>query len=574
MFGEGWQKGLQTASPFLLGLGSDLQGHTSGAASMGAALMQRQMENEKKKAAIAGMIDQFGLSPAEAQLLGTMDAGAQQSHLLGIMRENRARARSGGPTKAEILKAENDRYMAENFGGGHFGSAAPAPVAAPQAAPALSFPGSGVVAPGTSLPAPTPAPAAPGPMSGDVLGLDSPLAQRFEGPAAPHNATAGLVVGPAGLDTPIPEPIPEPAPVQVAQASTRNIPVQPGEFALTQPAAAPEPAPTMSEQGMANAARYPKQYYDNAIVQALSVGNQQLANRIKGIRDIVHAEPEKRGMTQLADGYYYWTDSLEAGSPERVNPDVSAAPADEYGRYRQEVIAQGQQPLSRIDYARAKQKSSVIEVDENGNVTVAEGPAATALGRAGQNALDLKAIESADTLARLERIEDNYANNPELLDAQTMTGQLKRMGLEWADYLSPESLSDDQKVFLADVTQARGDMMENLNFTIKAITGAAMTEPEAKRIGGTLPLPTDSPTVWKAKMDRAIESTRMAVARYNYWRNNRLEGRPEDVETISGMKRVMKDRVKEILEEERANTDDEVAAQARTQERMQQEFGI
>jgi len=38
--------------------------------------------------------------------------------------------------------------------------------------------------------------------------------------------------------------------------------------------------------------------------------------------------PDARGMTELGDGYKYWTDSLEAGTPERVVGDIEKPPKD------------------------------------------------------------------------------------------------------------------------------------------------------------------------------------------------------------------------------------------------------
>ena len=47
------------------------------------------------------------------------------------------------------------------------------------------------------------------------------------------------------------------------------------------------------------------------------------------------------------------------------------------------------------------------------------------------------------------------------------------------------------------------------NATIKAITGAAMSEPEAQRIMRQIPRPTDKPIVWKEKHKATLENLRM-----------------------------------------------------------------
>ena len=45
-----------------------------------------------------------------------------------------------------------------------------------------------------------------------------------------------------------------------------------------------------------------------------------------------------------------------------------------------------------------------------------------------------------------------------------------------------------------------------VNAIIKQITGAQMSEPEAKRIKKQIPMPTDPPTVWKAKRNQSLKN--------------------------------------------------------------------
>ena len=74
------------------------------------------------------------------------------------------------------------------------------------------------------------------------------------------------------------------------------------------------------------------------------------------------------------------------------------------------------------------------------------------------------------------------------------------------------------------------DAWTQVNETIKAITGAQMSEPEAKRIMNQLPDPRDadffkisSPTEYKAKLERALQEAKLAVARQQYFLKNGLE---------------------------------------------------
>ena len=64
--------------------------------------------------------------------------------------------------------------------------------------------------------------------------------------------------------------------------------------------------------------------------------------------------------------------------------------------------------------------------------------------------------------------------------------------------------------------------VDNLNQYVKDVTGAAMTEAEAKRIiqgmpnAGTGVFDGDSPTQFKSKLDAAVKRLGMANARYTY----------------------------------------------------------
>lgn len=199
------------------------------------------------------------------------------------------------------------------------------------------------------------------------------------------------------------------------------------------------------------------------------------------------------------------------------------------------------------DFLSGSSNDFRVEFDENNNPVITKGrQAGRPVGRSGQNKIDALEIDTRDELARLERIQASTVENPNVADMNTLTGNLKRMGLEWQDFIASDSLTDEQAQYLVDVTTARGDILENVNFTIKQITGAAMTESEAKRIGATLPNINDSPRMFQAKLDRALERTRASIARYNMWRNQGLDGRPEDLGTLSDIQSQMDKRFDDL----------------------------
>jgi hypothetical protein len=214
-----------------------------------------------------------------------------------------------------------------------------------------------------------------------------------------------------------------------------------------------------------------------------------------------------------------------------------------------EAEAMGLQPGTQAytDFLSGSSNDFRIETAPDGSTVITRGRQANApIGRSGQNKIDALEIDTRDELARLERIQASSIENPNVADMNTLTGNLKRMGLEWQDFIASDSLTDEQAQYLVDVTTARGDILENLNFTIKQITGAAMTESEAKRIGATLPNINDSPRMFQAKLDRALERTRASIARYNMWRNQGLDGRPEDLGTLSDIQSQMDKRFDDL----------------------------
>lgn len=208
-----------------------------------------------------------------------------------------------------------------------------------------------------------------------------------------------------------------------------------------------------------------------------------------------------------------------------------------------------------------------------GNPIMTTGDPSAPLGRAGMNDLDKGEINSRSVMARLDGIRDQIAANPDLLNSMTLRGDLERLGLTWAEYIGGQgTLDPEQERRLVAVTQLRGDVLDNLNYTIKEITGAAMTEAEAARIGATMPNVNDSPTVFMAKLEGATERTRAAVARYNYWRNGGF-GNAKDAPsaaTLSDMEGIMSRRAEELARQVEAGEIDAASASAT----FAKEFGI
>ncbi len=283
-------------------------------------------------------------------------------------------------------------------------------------------------------------------------------------------------------------------------------------------------------------------------------------------------KPVARARTKDVNGVERWVDTGEpvfagvekvADTPKPQSP-VAKIEAD----YRNGLITKDQANAAASKALAATGQR--IGFDENNNMFVETGGAVgTTLGKAGQNKIDTEQIDTAKTMGRLDEIRANL-DNPEVLESLTAAGALKRYGLEWQDYLSPESLTEEQQGFLTKVTQARSDILTNVNFTIQQITGAAMGVQEAKRIIATLPNVNDSPTMFIAKLEAAEKRTRMALARYNIWRNEGMNGSPMDVDSLPVIERRVEKRRDELMKAVQAN--EMTADEAST--KFSAEFGI
>lgn len=165
-------------------------------------------------------------------------------------------------------------------------------------------------------------------------------------------------------------------------------------------------------------------------------------------------------------------------------------------------------------------------------VDLAKGSETPGLGKEATNKLEEKQLNTTESLSRLTSIASEF--KPEF---QTIEN---RLGYKWSEMLDSfnagrSSLTPDQTKELAEFSAFRSNSLNNLNAYIKEITGAAMTNAEADRIMKAMPNPGDgvlngdSPTVFKAKLDSAIKSAKMALARYNYLRKNGFSGSADDM---------------------------------------------
>lgn len=123
-----------------------------------------------------------------------------------------------------------------------------------------------------------------------------------------------------------------------------------------------------------------------------------------------------------------------------------------------------------------------------------------------------KQMESIDQIGRLEGIKARF--KPEW---QTWETSLKQRGLNVLDSFETfrGKIPETEHRQMAEYTAFKMEAFDNLNRYIKEMTGAAMSEIEAKRLRQGLPDPEkDSPTQFQAKMTNAIRLSKLTHARY------------------------------------------------------------
>lgn len=138
-------------------------------------------------------------------------------------------------------------------------------------------------------------------------------------------------------------------------------------------------------------------------------------------------------------------------------------------------------------------------------------------------------LNSGDQMRMLKEIKSLYKPEYQTYEGQVkgwLSNQQEKMGIP---------LSEDQQRFLGDYTGYRRSAYEMQSKILNQLSGAAVTEHEAKRIKGfTVDPEKDSPTALKSKLEGFEQSLRRTVARTNYIRKHgiSLKNAPDDIDKI------------------------------------------
>lgn len=183
-------------------------------------------------------------------------------------------------------------------------------------------------------------------------------------------------------------------------------------------------------------------------------------------------------------------------------------------------------------------------------LTVNTGPMLP--GKAGANKVDEDLLGVTRGLMQLDQIQSQF--KPEFQQYMDKAGFVALSVKEKAGF----KLTNKQQKDLTEFAAYRRNAVNSLNEYIKQITGAAMSEPEARRILSGMPKPGDgifdgdSPTEFKSKLDDAMQKTKMAVARLAYIKRNGMsleDGQGNATVPLERMPQLINDRGREIESE-------------------------
>lgn len=174
---------------------------------------------------------------------------------------------------------------------------------------------------------------------------------------------------------------------------------------------------------------------------------------------------------------------------------------------------------SDISKLSAEQRKKIDDEAERRGISKAKAGASTiytgTLSKTTAGEVEKGVITTADAVTRLNNIQFSY--RPEYQNIGFRTKQA------WGTLKDKfGGLSPTEKTQLTNYSQYRQNSLQNLNQTIKDITGAAMGIQEAERIIATLPnagagiFDGDSPTEFESKLNNGIAQTKYALARKNY----------------------------------------------------------
>lgn len=318
-----------------------------------------------------------------------------------------------------------------------------------------------------------------------------------------------------------------------------------------------------------------------SVAQRVSTGIGKAGKNSLGYFNVIRATPEFQDLARQ-----YGIDPTAITTPEQVRElgqqlsavgGIGAETKKEPGEPLEAIIENGKpvlrprsQAAGRTPYYRPSNALSVQLAD---GTVITDGPpgavGANELTKPTVNKLQESIVGAQDRLDRLNATLATY--KPEFLQAR---GLLKAKTGELTEFLGGE-LDPEAKKFLSEYSEFKASAANDFNQTLRELSGAAVTDGEAKRALAAAPSPDDkSPTQFEAKAKATTKTIRRAILRANYALKNGIGTKSVDelskIIPLEAVDAIYDARVNEIYEE--LGGTDQVRDEA--YRRANQEFGL
>jgi hypothetical protein len=318
------------------------------------------------------------------------------------------------------------------------------------------------------------------------------------------------------------------------------------------------------------------------VAQRVSSGIGNAKGRELGYLSVIRSTPEFQGLAKEFgfDPNEITTDEqvLELGVQLGAMGGIGAeAPKREPGEPLEAIIENGKPVLRSRSKAEGQtpyyRPSNALAVTLPDGTVISDGPPGAIgpneLTRATTNKLQESIIQAQDRLDRVNQTLSTY--KPEFLQAK---GLLKAKTGEIAEFFGGE-LDPESKRYLAEYSEFRATAANDFNQTLRDLSGAAVTDGEAKRALQAAPSPDDrSPSQFEAKAKATTKTIRRAILRANYALKNGIGTKSVDelskLIPLDAVDAIYEARANQIFEELGGTEDKRQEAI----QRANQEFGV
>lgn len=267
-----------------------------------------------------------------------------------------------------------------------------------------------------------------------------------------------------------------------------------------------------AEKAAALAAAEEKEYQRQQDAKKFRLEESKVKATARSDADKHYADAERMGLTGTMADEYVRSQLMKTKS---TKPSGFVSVYDKEGNFVENV---------REDSEKADNYAQEgYRIVESTKIAGTKDEIGIGLSKADYSKRVLKVFDAKETINKLENVKGSFDERFFRIGGKVDLAVAKVA--DWGNFAS-----DKQRDLIKRVADWQLDAWTQVNETIKAITGAQMSEPEAKRIMNQLPDPRDadffkisSPTEYKAKLERALQESKLAVARQQYFLKNGLE---------------------------------------------------